>query len=214
MTAPLPKDPLADLARDLKARKVITERFEFTGERKDKVPTTEVYAAVAPALGDVHPHVVTRTVLRIVHELGGRYTTPRNRRFFRHMRRKGEELVPMQGKTSAQLMGAWMRRLREEGMADEPKELPKFKDHRAEINIARLDIMRRDYWRRRRELDIWGMYGEGLSELAIADKVGMSRSAIHRIVAREKARLDRLAQDERGADDGEEECETHAGWDP
>jgi hypothetical protein len=188
-------------------RRAITDRFEFTGNRRDKVRTTEVYDVVATAMDLPVSTEVSRMAMRLVVELGGQYTNPGNLRHFACVRRRDVELVPGQGRTAAQLMGAWWRRLQGEEMGFEPAQKKKFSSHRAEINLAMFERLRRDYWARRRALDIWGLYAcDGLSEDEIAERTGVHKSSVHRVIAREKARMNRSARDQERSD-AEEVCE-------
>ena len=183
---------LAEQGLHARVRRAITERFEFTGQAVHKVRCTVVHDLVAKILGAPHWLRVTRISREYMRELGAWYVTPFNKRFFAGVKPKEQELVPGEGKRTMAIMAAWNRRLEAEGMGDEPGEQPRFKEYRAEINLAEFERMRRDYWARARELKVWGLYAmEGLSEQQIADQLDIHKSSVHRIVAREKARMNR-----------------------
>lgn len=196
-TARAPVEPslaaqLAEQGLHARVRRAITERFEFTGQAVHKVRCTVVHDLVAKILGAPHWLRVTRISREYMRELGAWYVTPFNKRFFAGVKPKEQELVPGEGRSLFALQTAWAKRMREEGMGEEPGEQPRFQAYRAELNLAMLARMRRDYWDRMREMKVWGLYAmEGLSEQQIADQLDIHKSSVHRIVAREKARMNR-----------------------
>lgn len=216
MSTPAPSLATLLAARqdDARLRRAITDRFEFTGDRRDRVRTTMVYDVMATALDRTVNTEVCRLSVRIVTELGGRYSNPNNRRYFTGVRPRDAELVPGHGRTAAQLMGAWWRRLQAEEMGHEPAQKKRFSAHRSEINLAVFERLRRDYWARRRNLDVWGMYAcDGLSEDEIAAKTGIHKSSVHRVIAREKARMNRSVREQERSD-AEEISEVDPDGDP
>jgi hypothetical protein len=179
-------------ATEARLRKAITDRYELTGQLRHKVRCVEVQVLVAKVLGRPMSNAIVWMARERMRELGAWFVTPHNKRFFAGVRPKDAELVPGEGKNTFAIMGAWARRLRDEGMGDEPAEQPRFQAYRAELNLAMLDRMRRDYWQQVHELKVWGLYAmEGLSEQQIAEQLRMHKSSVHRIVAREKARMNR-----------------------
>lgn len=205
---------LAAQQADQQLRRAVTDRFEFTGNPRDRVRTLDVYEVVSKHLGGIDGPRLYRIAGVLVRELGGQYTNPHNRRFFRCVRARDAELVPGNGRSAAQMMGAWWRRLEAEGLGAEPVQKKKFSEHRAEINLATFERLRRDYWARRRSLDVWGMYAvDGLSEDEIAERTGIHKSSVHRVIAREKLRMNRSARDQERSD-AEEVCEVDPDGDP
>lgn len=190
MTTPGVQALLALRAKEGKVRAAILERYEFTGDKKHRVRRLELYELAAGVLGvEVGPQVAVM-VKRLMQSHGARLMSVGNARMFSRMRAKAAELVPGDGKTVAQMRRAWFNRLRDEQLAEDPKRTPNLWAYRAEVNSAVFERMRKDYWRRRRELDVWGLYAiEGLPVREVALKLGMKSSTCGDIIARFRREL-------------------------
>jgi hypothetical protein len=203
-------DLLAARAGEARLRQVITDRWEITGERSHKVPTMQVYTAMGDFLKrSPAGRPVQYLTMQLVRDLGGMYLVLSNRRFFAGLADRDADLVPGRrpGNPLQAIAAAWNRRLAEEGMGEEPAELSRRSKlgWRAAINLAVLDRMRRDYWQRQRALDVWRLYAvDGLGEDTIAAQTGIHKSTVHRIVAAEKARMNRPVRKRGSMSDAEE----------
>jgi hypothetical protein len=179
-------------------RKAIRERFDFTGEERDQVRRTTVYA-IAQETGLVKgwnngaaAHLCTRLVV----ELGGEPRCVENKRTYRRVRLRELELVPGEHTTASEMRKAWWARMQREGHTGETavgklKELPHYREYRKEINVAFFEQAASDYWNERKKLDIWGLYAlEGLSVREIAQKLKLGRDSVHKIVQAMRRRME------------------------
>jgi hypothetical protein len=176
--------------KEMAIKKAIGERYEFTRSRRDRVRRSVVYELAADVLEVVPSGPLARLVMRLVRSMGGVITNAGGPGWFAKVRERSRELVPGQGVSAAEMRRAWYRRLADEGMDVEReggalKELPHWREYRREIQVAVFEKMQEDYWRRRRELDVWGMFAvDGLSVREIEAKTGFTRWKVHDIVTR------------------------------
>lgn len=186
---------------------MVRERFDFTDNRRDRVRRAAVHLTVADALKVGVANELIAMVRKEVEEAGGIAITPYGRRMFCRMKPRASELIPQEqgpnqgGRDAAlgRLRRVWWARVAKEGHDLEHdngrlRELPHYREYARDINAAFFEKLTSDYWTRRAELDICGLYAlEGLSIREIAAKLNMGRDSVHRIV---KAWVGQLAEEQ------------------
>ena len=177
-------------------RKEVAKRYVFTEDHRDRVRRLQVYKACAAAAKAQLNNEFARHVAYVCAEGGAVPITPKNRHMFSGMKEREQEWAPAADR-SPQALGklrrAYYARLAKEGLGAATgdgeihamRRLESFDAVRAEINGAFFDKAQADYWRRKKELEIWGLYAlEGISVRDICLRLDVKRTAVHKVVVR------------------------------
>jgi hypothetical protein len=175
-----------------------------------------VYLACAKATKQPFNNEFAGHVMLVVEAAGGVPIKPMNRHLFAGMKEREADWTPrnMSPQELGRLRRAFYARLAQEGLGDieagsgRKAWLPTFDAFRAELNQGFFDAARADYWARKRELEVWGLYAlEGLTIRDICARLDMKRDKVHRIITamRKGANIGHRGKDQETSDAEEEQ---------